>query len=88
MLALNGILAINDCHLPAVHRAIQFHLTHRKYEEMDVGLDVRYDNYAPWKEPGRLLVGRSKKEHYRCAHDRYFRKLTDWEPDWDSYVDF
>jgi len=57
----DGVVAINVRYLPTVHRATHYLLTHRKYQEMDVGLNVRYDNYAPWTEAGRLVAGKSKK---------------------------
>jgi predicted O-methyltransferase YrrM len=38
MLAVDGIVAFNDCGFPAVEKVIQFVLTHRSYVEMDVRL--------------------------------------------------
>jgi predicted O-methyltransferase YrrM len=38
MLGVKGVVAFNDCEMPAVEKVIQFVLTHRKYVELNVGL--------------------------------------------------
>lgn len=88
MLNVNGIVGFNDCHLTAVTKTINFVLSHRKYEEIDVGLSIRYSDYTPFREVKRLLTGKSRNVFYKQAQDRYFRKVEDYEPDWDFYAEF
>jgi hypothetical protein len=42
MLAVGGIVGFDDCDMPAVHKVIQFVLSHRRYEEIDVGLPADF----------------------------------------------
>ncbi len=66
-------------------KAIGFVLTHRRYEEMDVGLRR---SIVPGRELIRFLKGRFGPQHRRMNQDRYFRKQEDWEPNFDFFRDF
>jgi predicted O-methyltransferase YrrM len=87
MLNVGGIAGFNDCGWPAVDKAIRFVLSHRKYEEIDVGLPVEAANYSRWRGLMRRLAG-GDNSWYRQSQDRYFRKLEDWEPRWDFFAEF
>jgi predicted O-methyltransferase YrrM len=87
MLDEQGIIAINDCGWPAVNKAIRFILSHRKYEEIDVGLLRRYRTWGRVQETLARLSGK-KKGWGRRSEDRYFRKEANWEPNWDFYAQF
>jgi predicted O-methyltransferase YrrM len=81
MTPMGGIIAFNDCGWRAVHRATRFVLSHRSYEELDVGLkrDYRARNFA--FSLIRRLEGRN-------GADRYFRKSSSNEPNWNFYARF
>ncbi|GJG85086.1 hypothetical protein tb265_02670 [Gemmatimonadetes bacterium T265] len=81
MLHAGGVVAFNDCGWRAVHKAIRFVQTHRRYAELDVGLPK---NYAAG-DPLRTLVRRAMRWN---TNDRYFEKREDWEPSWNFYVPF
>jgi predicted O-methyltransferase YrrM len=68
LLRPNGIVAFNDCNLPAVDRVIGFVHTHRRYAELDVR------EFLP--------------PQVRRFSDRYFRKIEDWNPEWNFYEPF
>lgn len=85
MLPVNGVLGFNDCAYPAVHKAINFVLTHRRYQEVSVGLEPVYGKK---KELMRFLRGRWSKRHRVLCQDRYLRKLEDWEPNFDFFAEF
>lgn len=87
MLREQGIVALNDCGWPAVHKAIRFILSHRDYAELDAGLPRRYRGWGRVQEGAARLAGR-KKGFGRRSEDRYFRKQTNWEPNWDFYSPF
>lgn len=81
LLSPGGIVAFNDCGLRAVHRVIEFVRSHRRYEEMDVGLSPDYSSGNPLGSALRRVTGRN-------GADRYFRKLEVWEPEWSFYARF
>lgn len=81
ILAARGVVAFNDCGLRAVHKVINFVLSHRRYVEIDVGLAPDYRSTNPLGSLRRRLTGRN-------GADRYLRKLEHWEPDWHFYADF
>jgi len=73
-----GIVAFNDCNYKAVHKVIKFLLSHRHYEEMDVGLKPVYES--------RLIGGSIvKRISGRNGADRYFKKLDKWEPGYNFF---
>jgi len=84
MLKVGGIAAFNDCGWPAVEKAIQFVLTHRKYTEIDVGIP------APRRRKQELLrlLTFGLKKLPADGRDRYFKKDADWEPRWDFFAPF
>jgi predicted O-methyltransferase YrrM len=84
MLSVGGIAAFNDCGWPAVDKAIQFVLTHRKYSELEVGLPL------PQRRRQELLrmMSFGVIKPPLAARDRYFQKEQDWEPRWDFYKPF
>jgi predicted O-methyltransferase YrrM len=85
MLSVKGIIGINDCGWPAIHKAVNWFLTHRHYEEVNVGLKPIYSRK---KELSRFLRGDFSKRSRVLCQDRYFRKLEDWEPNYDFYAEF
>lgn len=88
MLPEKGILGFNDCFFPAVDKVIKFMLSHRKYNEIDVGLPVTYTGYTRMKGILRRLTSGSKDKWYRRMEDRYFVKEKEWEPGWDFFAEF
>jgi len=82
---VGGVAAFNDCSWPAVAKAIQFVLTHRKYTEIDVGLPVARSRK---KELLSKLPFTNKEDFCKRPGDRYLRKDEDWEPKWDFFAPF
>ena len=84
-----GILAFNDCSYQAVHRVINWLLSHRAYEEVNfLGRPHRRINFNWKQEIKRRLHGQSRAQWYPLAEDRYFRKLKDTDSPWDFYAPF
>lgn len=81
MLKVGGVVAFNDCAMPAIHKVMGYVMTHRKYQEIDVGLKPDYLSRSPI-ETVRRTVRRISKT------DRYFQKLEDWEPNWNYWKRF
>lgn len=81
MLDVGGVIAFNDCWLPAVHKTIGFVRTHRDYEELAVGLPRTFTG------ANRLDALRRRAEGRR-QEDRYFAKRSDHEPAWDFFRRF
>lgn len=68
-----GIIAFNDCGWRSINRVVRFVRTHRRYEELDVGLTPDYS--------GRTILTRTARRYLDFRrNDRYFRKVEDWEP--------
>jgi predicted O-methyltransferase YrrM len=81
MLDVGGVVGFNDCAWPAVRKALRFVVTHRSYEEIDVGLGrVRRGSHRTARVRARLQG--------RPVSDRYFRKTDDAEPRWDFFASF
>jgi hypothetical protein len=85
MTAIGAHLAFNDCGWRAVHKAIGFVLTHRKYVEVDVGLKR---SVVLGRELIRLATGKWGHQYKRMNQDRYFRKVAAWEPPYDFFRSF
>ncbi len=85
MLGVGGVVGLNDCGFPAVHKAINFFLSHRRYEEITVGLPPVYSRK---REIFRRLAGDFSARGRRLCQDRYFKKLEVWEPTHDFFADF
>ena len=88
MTGQNGVIAFNDCGWPAVEKAINFVLTHRRYRELDVGLPRSYDRSLSPMSFLRRLKNRRLGDYFRRCEDRYFEKTEAWEPSWDFYAPF
>lgn len=88
LLREGGLVGFNDCDWPAVHKALKFVLTHRRYVEKDVGLPPRYVDFSLPREIVRRLRGVPRSLYYRNASDRYFAKTETWEPRWDFFAPF
>jgi len=88
MMPAGGVVAFNDCGLAGVDKAIGFVQSHRKYEEMNVGLPIDYGQLGRARLLGRLLRGRTRGLKMRQHQDRYFRKVEDWQAPWDFYAPF
>lgn len=88
MLTVGGVVGFNDCGMPAVDKVISFLMGHRKYEELDVGLP--YEPSVGLKKQAllRYLPTANKIKYFRRAEDRYFRKIENWEPQWDFFAPF
>lgn len=68
-----GVIGFNDCGWRSVFRVIQFLRRYRRYEELGVGLEKRFESKNSVFAVFKRLQGRS-------SADRYFQKLEDWEP--------
>lgn len=88
MIPVGGVVAFNDCAMPAIHKVIKFLLTHRRYAELDVGLGTSYVGYTHVRRVIRRLTGAAPQSFYRNFADRYFEKKEEWEPKWDFFADF
>ena len=81
MLNPGGVVGFNDCGYRAVHKVLRFISSHRKYREIDVGLQPDYAARNPAFSLIRRFTGRN-------GADRYFEKLEDWEPSWNYFSYF
>jgi hypothetical protein len=88
MVPVGGVVGFNDCSMPAVHKVIKFLLTHRRYEELDVGLPTSYVDYNRLRGAIRRLTRAAPQTYYRNFADRYFEKKDNWEPTWDFFAAF
>jgi predicted O-methyltransferase YrrM len=81
LLEVNGVVGFNDCGWRSVFKVIRFLQTHKKYEEIDVGIKPRYR--------GRNFLHRSVWRFLGCnVRDRYFRKLAEHKPANNFYARF
>lgn len=76
-----AVIGFNDCGWRAVHKVIRFLQTHRRYDELDVGLPRAYAARDPLRSLIRRVRGWS-------TNDRYFAKREVWEPGWNFYAPF
>ena len=87
MLSVGGVVAFNDCYMPAVDKVLAFIRSHRRYTEVDVGLkreelwQSRRTQLWKWLTFQKLIPPAQWQ-------DRYFRKLEAWEPEWDFFAEF
>ncbi|MEJ5340391.1 MAG: class I SAM-dependent methyltransferase [Thermogutta sp.] len=81
MLRVGGIIGFDDAGWRSVFRVIRFLRTHRKYEELDVGLPISYKSR-------NALFSIIKWATGRCSQNRYFRKTENWEPPFNYYAHF
>jgi predicted O-methyltransferase YrrM len=87
MLAVQGVVAFNDCHMPAVDKVLAFIRSHRRYAEIDSGLKIQELWQSRRTKLWKWLTGQKLVSPPRWQ-DRYFRKLEDWQPDWDFFAEF
>jgi predicted O-methyltransferase YrrM len=98
MLDAGGIVAFDDCGFPAVDKAIRFITSHRKYDEIDVGLPAAKESYAGLRGAVKRMVGLRVLNEFRrltgrqtgiyTPYNRYFRKVERWEPTWQFFTEF
>lgn len=81
MLQPGGVVAFNDCGYRAVDRVLRFLKSHRRYEELAVGLPRDFRSGNPLGSVLRWATGRN-------GVDRYFLKRESWEPDYNFYRSF
>ena len=81
MLEVGGVVGFNDCGWPSVFKVLGFLRTHKKYEEIDVGIPPSYKGRSPLRTVARWLRG------FNWA-DRYFRKRAEHTPANDFYARF
>jgi len=81
LLRIGGIMAFNDCGFRSIHKFLKYFPKHRQYEELDVGLKPDFTGANPLFTAIRRATGRSNQ-------DRYFRKLSDWEPPHNFFKSF
>ena len=81
MMSPGGVVAFNDCGWRAIHRALGFVRTHRRYFELDVCLPRDFRSGSRLGSTLRWGDGRS-------SNDRYFEKGENWEPSFDFYGAF
>lgn len=84
----DGVVAFNDCGWPAVAKAIDFALSHRRYAEYDVGLAKAYARPDSLRSLLSAIRHGRFGEYFLQRQDRYLRKLEVWEPAHDFYVRF
>jgi hypothetical protein len=84
MLEVGGVIGFDDCGFPAVLKVIQFLQSHRKYEEIDAGLSVPTSRRL--RNAVKRLMG--QRTMIKTTWNRYFRKVQQWEPNWDYFADF
>jgi predicted O-methyltransferase YrrM len=98
MLDVGGVIGFDDCEYRAVHKAIRFVQSHRRYEEIKTGLTVAGEDYSGPRGRVKQLVGHKllnrirrwtgRKSVLQTYPNRYFRKAQEWEPDWNFFADF
>lgn len=88
MLPVGGVVGFNDCGIAGVAKVLRFMRTHRRYDEMNVGLPIDYGKLAWLRHITRRLRGQGKGISNRQYQDRYFRKAEAWEPAWDFFAEF
>jgi predicted O-methyltransferase YrrM len=85
MLKPGGVVAFNDCGWKAVFKAIRWVMRHRKYAEVNAGLAPRV---AKRQDVIGMFRGASPGLRLRMHQDRYFKKLEDWEPNYNFFSEF
>jgi predicted O-methyltransferase YrrM len=81
LLRVGGVVAFNDCGFRSIHKFLKLFRSHRRYEEIDVGLTPDYRGRNPLISAARRMSGRSNQ-------DRYFRKFEQWEPPHNFFRQF
>jgi predicted O-methyltransferase YrrM len=81
MMSAGAVIGFNDCGWRSIYHVVKFVQTHRKYEELDVGLSKNYRGRNPLFSALRWVARRS-------SADRYFRKIENWEPEGSFFKRF
>ncbi len=81
LVSVGGAIAFNDCGFRSIHKFLKYFKNHRNYAEIDVGLPRDFRGANPLITLIRTLTGRSNQ-------DRYFRKISAWEPEHNFFRDF
>lgn len=81
MTPVGGVIGFNDCQWRSVHKCLNYFRSHRRYEEIDVGLPSNYTARNP-------LFSVIRRFERRSDQDRYFRKVESWEPAGSFYRAF
>jgi hypothetical protein len=88
MLKAKGVVGFRGCGYPSVDKVIKFVVSHRKYNELDVGLPLEFANCSRRRGFLRRWTGKDPRADDRQRQDRYFMKKEVWEPSWDFYAEF
>jgi predicted O-methyltransferase YrrM len=81
LLEVGGVVGFDDAGWRSVWRVIRFLLTHRHYQEIDVGLQRTYRGRNVAAAFVKWLTDRQ-------SQNRFFRKLDTWEPPFSYYRHF
>jgi predicted O-methyltransferase YrrM len=73
MLRAGGVVGFNDAGWRSVFHVLRYVRTHRRYDEIDVGLPRDF-------AARNLLFSLARRLQGRQGQDRYFRKREAWEP--------
>jgi predicted O-methyltransferase YrrM len=99
MLNVGGVIGFNDAGWPSVSKVVRFLLAYRKYVELDVGLRwTEVDLDLPLKpiltrvwwivRMWRRLAEKNPYSNHKLAPDRYLKKVEEWQPRDDYFVQF
>ncbi|HYD02146.1 MAG TPA: class I SAM-dependent methyltransferase [Phycisphaerales bacterium] len=78
LLPVGGVMGLNDCAMRSVTLTARWLVSHRDYQEIDVGLSKDYGH-----DP---LTWVSHRVQGRNSADRYFRKLSETEHGYDGHL--
>jgi len=81
MLEPRGIIGFNDAGWRSIHKVIKFIARHRRYRELEVGLNRTYN-------ARNFLVSAVRRILNVPTQDRYFQKQENWEPEFNFFVEF
>jgi len=81
LMPAGGVVGFNDCGHASVRKALGYVRTHRRYDEINVGLKRDMKGRTALHTAVRLLLGLRRE-------DRYFRKRESWEPPWNFFRNF
>ncbi len=81
LLPIGGIVGFNDAGWRSIRRVLRFLATHRRYTELDVGIQPNYKGRNIVASVGRRVLS-------VVNNDRWFEKAEAWEPDGNFYTSF
>ena len=102
LLKPNGVIVVNDTSFASVNKAIKWFISHRDYQEVVTDLPHKYRRIRHsgnkrrfWDDliDGGLKftpLGKLDKSLFNSvrSEDRYFRKMSTQEPNWDYFSPF